>query len=171
MKCPTCRKTIPFDIHVCKRCGTRIPRTKKVAQRKTRGFSRLSPRQLRIAGVGVMGLLIVAVHLMFSPHRGQERQVGRAERLGQEITIERRLANRETAPNAVFGRVMTADIGENCEGTITVKSLHTGRIHTFSVGWQTSYHPRRYPSIGERVKVYFLTEEDAMKATQVTIGR
>lgn len=171
MKCPTCRKTIPFDIHVCKRCGTRIPRLKRGARPKTAAFSRLSPRQLRIAGVGVMGLLIIAAHLMFSPHRGMERQVGRSERLDREITIERRRANRETAPNAVLGKVMTADIGENSEGTITVKSLHTGRIHTFSVGWQTSYHPRRYPSIGERVKVYFLADEDVMKATQVTIGR
>jgi hypothetical protein len=118
-----------------------------------------------------MGLLIIAAHLMFPPHQRQERQVGRAERIGQEITIERRLASRETAPNAVFGKVMIADIGENGEGTITVKSLHTDRIHTFSVGRQTSYHPRRYPSIGERVKVYFLAEEDVMKATQVTIGR
>ena len=171
MKCPTCGKTIPFGTHVCKQCGTRIPRPKRVAQQKTFFFSRLSPRQLRIAGVGVMGILIIAVHLMSSPHKRQERQVGRPERLSQEITIERHQANRETAPNAVFGKVLTADIGENRQGTIMVKSLHTGEIYTFSVGWQTSYHPRRYPSIGERVKIYYRYEEDVMKATQVTIGR
>jgi len=38
------------------------------------------------------------------------------------------------------------------------------------VGWRTSYHPRRYPAIGEQVKVYYLFDKGLMEATQVVIG-
>ena len=118
-----------------------------------------------------MGILLIAVLLIFPPHGGKRRQMIRPEWLGQQITIEINEAGREMADNAVYGKVIAADMRADHQGTITVKSLHTGVIYTFSVGWYTSYHPRRYPSIGELVKVYYHNDEGAMKATQVKIGR
>ena len=73
--------------------------------------------------------------------------------------------------NAVYGEVIASHIRATRVGIITVKSLHTGAVYTLSVGWYTSYHPRRHPAIGERVKAYYRYDEDLMKATQVIIDQ
>ena len=175
MKCPTCGKRTLANIGVCKHCGDRIPRSKI-----TRGlklpkmislFARLSPPQRFGAGVGVLGMLIVILVLIVLPLRGKKGRVARPEFLGQEITIEKITSGREIAAHAVYGRLIGSHVDEEHEGQIIVKSLHTGEIYTFGVGWHTSYHPRRYPFMGEQVKVYYHNAEGIMKATQVQIGR
>jgi len=134
-------------------------------------LSRLSPRQLRIAGVGLMGILFIAVLLIFPPHGGKRRQMIRSEWLGQQITIEINEAGREMADNAVYGKVIAVQLRANRRGTIAIRSLHTGKEYRFSVGWRTSYHPGRYPAIGELVKVYYLADKGLMEATQVKIDQ
>jgi hypothetical protein len=119
---------------------------------------------------GIVGLLIIiAFVLIIIPGGGKGGPGARRGRSGEEISIERGKTSREIASNAVSGKVMATHIMDNRRGTITVKSLHTGKVYTFYVGWHTSYRPQRYPSIGELVKVYHLDDDTFMKATQVTI--
>jgi hypothetical protein len=120
---------------------------------------------------GVAGICLIVFLLTILPGGGKRMQKARPERLGLEISVEKGKASKEIAPNAVYGKVMAAHIRESRRGTITVTSLHTGAVYTFSVGWHTSYHPRRYPSIGEMVKVYYRPGDDVLQATQVLIGQ
>jgi len=167
MKCPTCGKRIPSDVPVCKHCGKRIPRPKKKgAKPKTQLLSQLSQRQLLIAWMAGM-FIFIALILAVLPHGGTRKRALKPERFGAEITIERSKVGAEVAPNAVYGEVIAAHVGT----TITVRSLHTGTVYTFSVGRYTSYHPRRYPAIGERVKAYYRSDDDLMKVTQVIIDQ
>jgi hypothetical protein len=173
MKCPACGKRIPSTIRVCKHCGERVPRSKKRkgSQPKISLLSWLSPRQRFLAGLGVLGMLIIVLLLIVLPLGGERREIplGRAGRLGVEINIEKGKTTKEIAANAVYGEVIAAYLRANRRGRITVKSLHTGRIYAFSVGWQTSYHPLRSPFIGERVKVYYTSDQGSPAATQVII--
>jgi hypothetical protein len=118
---------------------------------------------------GIVGVLIIAFVLVIIPggdKKGASIKLGQS---GEEVRIEGGKTSREIASHAVYGKVMATHIRTTRRGTITVKSLHTGKVYTFYVGWHTSYHPQRYPSIGERVKVYHLNDEVSLKATQVTI--
>ncbi|OGP52830.1 MAG: hypothetical protein A2Y65_07920 [Deltaproteobacteria bacterium RBG_13_52_11] len=174
MKCSQCGKRVPSTVRFCKHCGKRIEQSKKKKEAQTRPplLSQLSQRKLLMAGAGVVGILIlIALLQTLLPIGGKRKQVAKPEQLGQEIIIERSKVGREIASNAVYGNVIAAHMRENRRGTITVQSLHTGTIYTLSVGWRTSYHPRRYPSIGERVKVYYLYDKGLMEATQVTIDQ
>ena len=168
MKCPTCGKRVPSTDRVCKHCRKRLPRPKKGAKSKVSHRAQLPTNKLLIAGiVGV--LIIIAFVLVIIPGGSKREAWTKLGRSGEEISIERGKTRREIASNAVYGKVMATHIRGTRRGTITVKSLHTGKVYTFYVGWHTSYHPQRYPSIGERVKVYHLNDETFMKATQVTI--
>jgi hypothetical protein len=166
MKCPTCGKRIPSLARVCKRCGKRVPRRKKGAQPQPPLLSRLSQSQLLITGT--IGMLILIALLIAILPTGEERE--QVARLDQKIFIERSKGSREIASNAVYGKVIAVQLRANRRGTIAIRSLHTGKEYAFSVGWRTSYHPRRYPGIGELVKVYYLAEKGLMEATQVKIG-
>jgi hypothetical protein len=166
MKCPTCGKRTPSTLRICKHCGKRVPRRKKGAQPRLPLFSRLFQSQLLIAGT--IGLLIlIALLIAILPTGGEREGVARVD---QEIFIERSTEGREIASNAVYGKVIAVQLRENRRGRIAIRSLHTGKEYTFSVGWRTSYHPRRYPAIGELVKVYYLADKDLIEATQVKIG-
>ena len=169
MNCPKCGKRIPATARLCKHCGKRISRPKKGAKPKAPPRAQLSQRQLLIAAA--VGILIIALLLAVLPKGGKRKQALRPERFGEEISIERGKAGGEIASNAVYGEVIASHIRATRAGTITVKSLHTGTVYTFSVGWHTSYHPRRYPAIGERVKVYHLHDKGLRKATQVIIDQ
>jgi hypothetical protein len=166
MKCPKCGKRTPATLSVCKHCGKRLPRQKKEARPTPSGLTGLSQRQLLIAGVAGLVILLALLIAILSTG-GKRKQVAP---LDQEIRIQRSKEGREIASNAVLGRVIAVKLRENRRGTIAVRSLHTGKEYTFSVGWRTSYHPRRYPAIGEQVKVYYLPDKDLMVATQVVIG-
>lgn len=168
MNCPKCGKRVPATARLCKHCGKRIRQPKKGTKQKTPPRAQLSQRQLLMAA----GLLIfIALLLAVLPDGRQQKQALRPERIGEEISIERGKAGGEIASNAVCGELIASHIRAARAGTITVRSLHTGTVYSFSVGWHTSYHPRRYPAIGERVKVYHLRDKGLMKATQVIIDQ
>jgi hypothetical protein len=167
MKCPTCGKRTPSTLRVCRHCGKRLPRRKKGAKPRPPLPSRLSLSQLLIAGTIGM-VILIALLLVMIPTKEKRKQV---KRLDQEILIERSKESREIASNAVLGKVIAAQLRANRRGTIAVRSLHTGKEYTFSVGWRTSYHPPRYPAIGEQVKVYYLFDKGLLEATQVKIGQ
>jgi hypothetical protein len=166
MKCPKCGKRTPATLGACKHCGKHLPRQKKEAQPTPPRLARISRRQLLIAGVA--GLSLLAALLIVILSLGEKRK--EVSRLDQEIRIETRKDGREIASNAVLGRVVTLRLRANRRGTLAVRSLQTGKEFTFFVGWRTSYHPRRYPTIGEQVKVYYLFDKGLMEATQVKIG-
>ena len=78
----------------------------------------------------------------------------------------------ELGPNVVVGKVLSIQTHPGWRagrGTIEVKSDHTGKVYTFYVGKRTAYYPRRYPGIGERVRVYYVNDQGYLKATRVEI--
>jgi hypothetical protein len=166
MKCPNCGKRNPATLSDCKHCGKRLPRQKKGIKPKPSLLAGISQRQLLIAGgIGLALLLALLIAILST---GEKRKEVRWT--DQKIRIERGMDYREIASNAVLGKVIAVQLRSNRRGTIAVRSLHTGKDYTFSVGWRTSYHPRRYPVIGEQVKVYYLFDKGLMEATQVVIG-
>lgn len=170
MKCPACGKRIPADVRICKHCGKRIPPHKRSTKQMKPKASRFFQRQLLIAGV-VFLLSLIALVLIVLPGGEKERQALGPECYDAQITIERKRTGEEMAARAVYGEVIASHIRTSRRGTITMRSLHTGAVYTFSVGWHTSYHPPRPPAIGERVKAYYHYDEDLMKATQVIIDQ
>ena len=166
MKCPKCGKTTFAALSACKHCGKRLPLRKKGAQPTPPRPAGLSPKQLLIAGV--IGLSILVALMIAILSLGEKRK--EVSRSDQEIRIERSKDGGEIASNAVLGRVIAHRLRANRRGAMAVRSLHTGKEYTFFVGWRTSYHPRRYPAIGEQVKVYYLFDKGLMEATQVVIG-
>ncbi len=166
MKCPKCGKRTPAALGDCQHCGKPLPRQKKGVLSRPPLRAGLSPRQLFIAGA--IGLFILVALLIVILSRGEKRTEVRWT--DQKIRIERGINDREIAANAVLGKVIAVQLSANRRGAIAVRSLHTGKGYTFSVGWRTSYHPRRYPVIGEQVKVYYLFDKGRMEATQIKIG-
>ncbi|MBW2039337.1 MAG: zinc ribbon domain-containing protein [Deltaproteobacteria bacterium] len=168
MKCPKCGKEISPDDLFCRNCGERITPPDEGAATKPPFFTRLSRKQLFIAGGGVLALIIIiALLLTILPAGGKRKGATKPTGLGEELTVEKRKLGEEIGPNAVYGKVVAAQIGATRRGTITVKSLHTGKVYTFYVGRRTSYSPYRYPYTGEKVKVFYLHDRGFMKATQV----
>jgi hypothetical protein len=166
MKCPKCGRRTPATLGSCKHCGRRLPRQKRGARPKPALPSWLSQRHLFIAwAIGL--IILIALLIVIIPTNVARRQVTGLDR---EIRIERSTGSREIASNAVLGRVIAVELRANRRGQIAIRSLNTGKEYTFSVGWRTSYHPRRYPAIGEQVKVSYLADKGFMEATQVKIG-
>jgi hypothetical protein len=173
MKCPKCGKRVSSTVRVCQHCGKRLARPKKETKPKIKipHLAQLPTSKLLTAGIVGLVILIALVLAMF-PGGGKREEGARLERPGEEINIERGKSSREIATNAVYGKVMATHLRANRRGTMTVRSLHTGKVYTFSVGWHTSYHPQRHPSIGEMSTVHYLSEgEDLMKATQVKMNQ
>lgn len=166
MKCPKCGKRTSALLGACRHCGKRLPGQKKQALQTPARLPGLPQRQLLIAGA--IGLSLLAALLIAILNIGEKRRS--ITWRDQEIRIERIREGREIAANAVWGRVIAHRLRENRRGTMAVRSLHTGKEYTFFVGWRTSYHPRRYPAMGEQVKVYYLFDKGLMEATQVVIG-
>lgn len=168
MKCPRCGKRTLSTDRICKHCGKRLPRQKRGAKPQIAPRVPLPTHTLLIAGI--VGLLIIIAFVLAILPGGHKNEAkidfGRS---GEEIGIERGKTSREIASHAVYGKIMATHIRMTRQGTITVKSLHTGKVYSFYIGWHTSYHPQRYPSIGERVTVYHLNDKTLMKATQVII--
>jgi hypothetical protein len=80
------------------------------------------------------------------------------------MTEQLRRNGEEIGPNAIYGKVVSIQ-----RGVITIQSLHTGKVYTVYVGRRTYYYPRRYPSVGEKIKVVYIYDRGYMKATQVQI--
>jgi hypothetical protein len=75
----------------------------------------------------------------------------------------------EVGPNTVQGKVLSIQGHGFGRGTIEVKSDHTGKVYTFYVGKRTAYYPRRYPGIGETIRVQYVHDRGYLKATRVEI--
>jgi hypothetical protein len=75
----------------------------------------------------------------------------------------------EVGPNTVQGKVLSIQGHGFGRGTIEVKSDNTGNVYTFYVGSRTAYYPRRYPYVGERVRVQYINDRGYLKATSVEI--
>ena len=76
---------------------------------------------------------------------------------------------KEIGPNEVQGKVLAIQTNALHRGTIVVKSDRTGATYTFYVGSSTAYYPRRYPSIGETIRVLYINDRGYLKATRVEI--
>jgi hypothetical protein len=78
--------------------------------------------------------------------------------------------DKEIGPNVVEGKVLsiqTHPFGR--PGIIQVKSDQTEQDYTFLIGINTNYIPRRYPTVGETVKVSYINDRGQLKATLVEI--
>jgi hypothetical protein len=166
MKYPKCGKRTSTVLAVCKHFGKRLPQRKKGLRPKPFLSSWIFQSRLLIAGVIGILILIIFFIVIFSMQEKRKE----LSRLDQEIRVERSKEGREIASNAVLGRIIAFRLRTNRRGTMAVRSLQTGKEFTFFIGWRTSYHPRRYPTIGEQVKVYYLLDKNLMEATQVVIG-
>jgi len=82
--------------------------------------------------------------------------------------VGKKSAGGEIARNAVYGKVTSINVGP-ARKAIRVRSLNTGKVYTFYVGWRTKFSPNRWPSRGERVKIYYVNDEGYLKATRVYI--
>ncbi len=144
---------------------TRAKKTTTRAKSKTTRRSRPSRRQLLTVGTVTAGLFLIFALLLYSKP---------AVVKGVKHGVQRRISSiskREIASNAVYGQVLGINVGSTPRGTIRVKSLTTGKVYTFYLGWRTNYYPARYPYRGEKVKVYYVNDRGYLKATQVTIYR
>ena len=52
---------------------------------------------------------------------------------------------------------------------LEVKSDSDGAVVNFRIGRKTTYVPQRYPSIGEKVRILYMTEKGVNIATKVLI--
>ena len=76
---------------------------------------------------------------------------------------------KEIGPNKVQGKVVSIQTNVFRRGTIVLKSDQTGKSYTVYVGSRTIYYPRRYPSIGETIKVRYINDRGYLKAEHVEI--
>jgi hypothetical protein len=129
-------------------------------------FARLSPKQLQAAGSVLAGVLaIIALLLIIFPGGGKRQVVPRPTNLGAELTARQPSRGRtEIAQKAIYGKVVSLQ-----RGSITIQSIPEGKTYTVYVGRRTIYEPRRYPTIGEKVKVLCIDDRGYLKATQVEI--
>jgi hypothetical protein len=166
MKCPTCGNTITPNDQFCGKCGKSISQQPAGPTSKIPLLSQLSHKQLLVAGGGLIGLIIIiALLLTILPAKGKRQPVPKPTGLGDELTTEQLRRNgEEIGPNAIYGKVVSMQ-----RGVITIQSLNTGKAYTVYVGRRTYYHPRRYPSVGEKIKVLYIYDRGYMKATQVQI--
>ncbi|RLB07363.1 MAG: hypothetical protein DRG50_03090 [Deltaproteobacteria bacterium] len=77
--------------------------------------------------------------------------------------------DKEIGPNEVKGKVLSVQINVFRRGTLVVESNRTRKTYTFYVGRRTIYYPRRYPNIGETVKVQYINDRGFLKAVRVEI--
>lgn len=166
MRCPRCGKKIALHDRFCGNCGDRLAQQPAAAKPKKPLFARLSPKQLRVAGAALAGVLaIIALLLLIFPSGGKRKPVPRPTNLGAELTAEQPSTGRaEIATKAIYGKVISLQ-----RGSITIQTIPGGKAYTVYVGRRTNYSPRRYPALGEKLKVLYIDDRGYMKATQVQI--
>jgi hypothetical protein len=165
MRCPRCSSRIARDDRFCGACGHRLVQQPVAAKEKKPLLARLSPKQLRVAGGILAGVIIIALLLLILPGGGKRRPVPRPTNLGAELTARQPSKGRaETGANAIYGKVTSLQ-----RGSITIQTIPEGKAYTVYVGRRTNYEPRRYPAIGEKVKVLYIDDRGSLKATQVEI--
>ena len=168
MQCPQRGKETTANDQRCSACGHEL--TKALTRLK----NPLVRKRLMLLGGGLLIVFGVLVFLLFFlPHpRGAKKEfVRRPANLGGELTGEGPDTSSqfgrkgvEIGPNAVYGQITLIR-----RGVMTVKSLNTGKEYTIYVGHRTNYTPRRYPVVGEKVKVVYIDDQGQLKATQVEI--
>ncbi len=165
MRCPRCGSKIARRDRFCGNCGDRLVHHAAAAKVKKPLFARLSPRQLGVAGGILASVIIIVLLLIILPGGERERTVSRPTNLGAELTPwEAHQGTAEIATKAIYGKVLSAQ-----RGSITIQGIPEGKAYTVYVGRRTNYEPRRYPAVGERVKVLYIDDRGYMKATQVEI--
>jgi hypothetical protein len=164
MRCPRCGNTIAPHHRFCGQCGDRIAQQWRGANAKIPLLSRLSPKQLRVAGGILAGVIIIIVLLLIIlPPREKRKPVARPTNLGAELTPwQSGEGTAETGTNVLYGQVLSVQ-----RGSITIQSLTDRKEYTLYVGRRTSYSPQRYPLVGEKIKVLYIEDRGYMKATQV----
>jgi hypothetical protein len=114
-----------------------------------------------LAGV----LVIIVLLLIILPGGGKRKPVPRPTNLGAELTEGQPSEDRaEVATKAIYGKVIFLQ-----RGSITIQSIPEGKTYTVYVGRRTNYSPRRYPVLGEKLKVLYIDDRGYMKATEVQI--
>jgi hypothetical protein len=166
MRCPGCGNKIAQRDRFCSNCGDRITQEPTGTKAKSPLLSRLSPKQLRVAGAILAGVIvIIALLLIILPARDKRKSVLRPTNLGAELTPwESRKGAAEIGANVIYGKVISLQ-----RGSITIQSLADRKAYTLYVGHRTRYDPPRYPAIGEKIKVLYIDDRGYMKATQVQI--
>jgi len=166
MQCPQCGKETAAGDQRCSACGHEL--TKALTRLK----NPLVRKRLFLLGGGLLVVFGVLVFLFFFlPDKTKKEFVRRPANLGGELTGEGPDTSDqfgrkgvEIGPNAVYGQITLIR-----RGVITVKSLNTGKEYTIYVGHRTNYTPRRYPVVGEKVKVVYIDDQGRLKATLVEI--
>jgi hypothetical protein len=165
MRCPRCGNKIARHDRFCGTCGDRLAHQPAAAKPKKPLFARLSPKQLRVAGGILVGVIIVIALLIIFLGGEKRKPVPRPTNLGDELTAGQPSTGRaEIATKAIYGKVTSLQ-----RGSITIQSIPEGKAYTVYVGRRTNYEPRRYPALGEKVKVLYIDDRGYMKATQVQI--
>ena len=140
-----------------RRTSTKRPSARRTPtrRRKPKGLrlTRKSQKQILIALAVVVALILLIAFLQNTRIKVEQKRAG---------TVG------EIARNAVYGKVTSINVGP-ARKAIRVKSFNTGKVYTFYVGWRTKFYPDRWPSSGERVKVYYLYDRGYLKATRVYI--
>jgi zinc-ribbon domain len=166
MRCPSCGNKIARRDRFCGNCGARLVQQPVAAKPKKPLLPRLSPQHLQVAGavlVGVLALIVLLVIIF--PRGGNRKSVPRPTNLGAELTARQLSKGRaEIATKAIYGKVISLQ-----RGSLIIQSIPEGKTYTVYVGRRTNYEPRRYPAIGEKVKVLYIDDRGSMKATQVEI--
>jgi hypothetical protein len=166
MRCPACGSKIARHHRFCGNCGVCLVRQPVGAKPKKGLVDLFFPKQLRIAAAVLAGVFAIIVLLMIIFFGGGKRQpVPRPTDLGAELTARQPDTTRaEIATEAIYGKVISLQ-----RGAITIQSIPEGKTYTIYVGRRTIYEPRRYPAIGEKIKVLYIDDRGYMKATQVQI--
>jgi hypothetical protein len=166
MRCPRCGNKIARHDRFCGNCGDRLAQQPVAAKQKKPLFARLSPKRLRAAGAVLAGALaIIALLVLIFPGSGKRKPVPRPTNLGAELTEGQPSEDRaEIATKVIYGKVISLQ-----RGSITIQSIPEGKTYTLYVGRRTNYSPRRYPALGEKLKVLYIDDRGYMKATEVQI--
>lgn len=137
-----------------RRTSTRRTSTRRTPtrRRKSKGLrlTRKTQRQILIAVAVVVAVLILLAFMQKTTY------------------VQKKFYKGEIARNAVYGKVTSIHAGP-ARKAIRVRSFNTGKVYTFYVGWRTRFSPDRWPSSGERVKVYYVYDRGYLKATRVYI--
>jgi hypothetical protein len=142
-----------------KRTSARRPSTSRTTRstrsRKPKGLRLTSKKQKQIL---IIVAVIVALLLL----------MGFLQQTRTRVVQKKAGTVGEISRNAVYGKVISVNVGP-VRKAIRVKSLTTGKVYTFYVGWRTKFYPDRWPSSGEKVKVYYVYDRGYLKATRVKI--
>jgi hypothetical protein len=164
-KASTKRKRPSTKRASARKTGTRRSSTRRTTTtRQKRSTRRRKPQGLRLTKKKQKKILIIVgviVALLLLIGFLQDTRFAKVDR-------ERSKPMGEISGNTVYGKVTSISVGP-IRKAIRVKSFATSKTYTFYVGWRTKFSPKRWPTSGEKVKVYYLYDRGYLKATRVII--